>query len=98
MRGLVILLILIVAVFAPALDFDDVYNVETFSLENATVEEINSSHNQGEEAYVVNLSTKKYHLSSCRYATSKNENNLDLFNDEEFLIKHGYQGCKKCIK
>lgn len=96
MRGLVIFIILVIAVFAPVFRYPSIHE-NTILIENESVKEVNFEHECG-QTYIVNLSTKKYHIPDCRYATSKDENNLCSFNDEEFLVKHGYQGCKKCIK
>ena len=43
---------------------------------------------------VINPSTKKIHLSSCRYATGDNVKTTDKTKDQ--LIKEGYEACKTC--
>ncbi|MBQ7353363.1 MAG: hypothetical protein IJW54_05090 [Clostridia bacterium] len=46
------------------------------------------------QEFIVNTSTKKYHLPSCRYASDPN---LEKWNDESFLIDRGYSSCKACM-
>ncbi len=46
--------------------------------------------------YVVNKSTKKFHLESCRYAKNSNTNSLTKSTDRSTLINEGYSPCKIC--
>lgn len=47
-----------------------------------------------EQEFIVNTSTKRYHLPSCRYAS---DSNLEKWYDESFLIDRGYSSCKICM-
>ncbi|MCR4590289.1 MAG: DUF4236 domain-containing protein [Lachnospiraceae bacterium] len=44
--------------------------------------------------YVINTSTKKFHLSSCRYATGDNVKTVNKSKSD--LINEGYEACKTC--
>ena len=47
--------------------------------------------------YVLNTSTKKFHLSSCRYADTIKETNKEITKkNRENLIDSGYSPCQKC--
>jgi len=46
------------------------------------------------ETYVINTSTKKYHLSTCRYA--KGDNVKTVKESKVQLENKGYQACKTC--
>ncbi len=46
--------------------------------------------------YVVNKTTKKFHLESCQYAKSSSTANLSKTTDREGLINEGCSPCKKC--
>ncbi len=46
------------------------------------------------ETYVINTSTKKYHLSTCRYA--KGDNVKSVKESKAQLEKEGYQACRTC--
>lgn len=46
--------------------------------------------------YVVNKSTKKFHLESCRYAKNSNTSSLMKSTDRSTLINDGYSPCKIC--
>ena len=46
------------------------------------------------ETYVINTSTKKYHLSTCRYA--KGDNVKSVQESKTQLEKEGYTACKTC--
>ncbi len=45
-------------------------------------------------SYVINTSTKKIHLPSCRYATGDNVKTVNK--SKEQLLKEGYELCKTC--
>ena len=46
------------------------------------------------ETFVINTSTKKYHLSTCRYA--KGDNVKSVKESKAQLEKEGYQACRTC--
>lgn len=46
--------------------------------------------------YVVNKTTKKFHLESCRYAKGSNTSSLAKVTDRNVLINDGYSPCKIC--
>ena len=56
------------------------------------------SHITGNIVYVANISSRTYHLSSCRYANSLKEENKHITTDLEFLTLREYTPCKICIK
>ena len=93
-RWLVIVILLMVLLIPQAIKF---LESEFYLAENNVATEINSEHELDDATFVVNMKTKKYHLSSCKYADVKDPNDLSSFRDEDFLMKHGYQPCEKCI-
>ncbi len=46
--------------------------------------------------YFANKNTKKFHLSSCRWAKSIKDENLHKSYNRELLISDGYEPCKTC--
>lgn len=46
--------------------------------------------------YFANKNTKKFHLSSCRWAKSIKDENLYKSYNRELLISDGYEPCKTC--
>ncbi len=52
--------------------------------------------NQQNIKYYANINTKKFHLESCRYSTSKNKNNIMCTTDRSRLLKDNYIPCKIC--
>lgn len=46
--------------------------------------------------YFANKNTKKFHLSTCRYAKSIKEENLSKSKNRKLLISDGYVPCKSC--
>ena len=46
--------------------------------------------------YYANISTKKFHLETCRYSKSKKSGNIITSSSREGLIKKGYSPCKIC--
>jgi hypothetical protein len=67
------------------------------SIKSKIVEEVDTNHYGENTKLIVNLNSKKYHLPTCKYATVKDEKDLTSLDDEDFLIKHGYDHCEKCI-
>lgn len=49
-----------------------------------------------ESGYVINLSSKKLHLPSCKYAKSMSEKNRGYIESREKAIELGYVPCKVC--
>lgn len=45
---------------------------------------------------VVNTSTKKYHVPSCKSVKSMKDKNKGYSSDAAYLESHGYQACKNC--
>jgi hypothetical protein len=85
---LVVLMIYFITFFLPS---------HTTTIESQEEKELNAEHVQGDVNLVVNLKSKKYHLFTCKYATVKDESDIIKTYDEEFLMKHGYEPCQKCI-
>lgn len=52
---------------------------------------------EGEIEYVVNISSRSYHLSSCYIAKSIKEENKVVTKDINFITEREYTPCKKCI-
>ena len=52
---------------------------------------------EGEIEYVVNVSSRSYHLSSCYIAKSIKEENKVITKDIDFITEREYTPCKKCI-
>lgn len=48
------------------------------------------------ETYCVNIKTKKFHKSDCRYAVNSNQENIRTEQDRNLLISEGYSPCKVC--
>ncbi len=53
----------------------------------------------GDETYVVNRKTHKFHLESCTYAISMSEENREEYQgDVSWLTDNGFEPCKVCLK
>lgn len=46
--------------------------------------------------YFANTNTKKFHLSTCRWATSIKKENLYKSYNRQLLISDGFDPCKTC--
>lgn len=46
--------------------------------------------------YYCNISTKKFHLETCRYSKSKKSGNIIISENRADLIDKGYSPCKIC--
>jgi len=46
--------------------------------------------------YFANKNTKKFHISTCRWAKSIKDENLYKSYNRELLISDGYEPCKTC--
>ncbi len=51
----------------------------------------------GEILYIVNTSTRSYHLPSCYILKNTKEENKRETYDIDFLVERGYTPCKICI-
>lgn len=51
----------------------------------------------GEILYVVNTSTRSYHLPSCYILKNTKEENKSQTYDIDFLTERGYTPCKICL-
>ena len=51
-----------------------------------------------DEIYIVNMSTKTYHLPECTYAKNMKEENREESSNLSALNKKGYKPCSRCIK
>ena len=56
------------------------------------------SNNTTTSGYVANLSTKKFHRSSCHEINKMNESNKGFYSSDQYqtIINKGFVGCKKC--
>ncbi len=59
-------------------------------------EGVESNSNTEKIEYFANMKSKKFHLSSCHWATSMNEENLYKSYNRNLLISDGYEPCKTC--
>lgn len=51
----------------------------------------------GQETYILNRNTKKFHLPSCSSAEDiKSENRAEFYGTREELLEAGYDACKRC--
>ena len=64
---------------------------------NAESKEPYSSSNTGDTLYIVNISSRSYHLPSCYILKNTKEENKEETYDIEFLTERGYTPCKICI-
>lgn len=60
-------------------------------------EQFNTDIVQQEQLYVVNVSTRSYHLPSCYIVNNIKEENKQETYDKNFLVERGYSPCKICI-
>lgn len=68
---------------------------ESHAAEDTNVQE--ASHPTGEQTYIVNENTKKFHLPSCSSVKDMNSGNKREFTgDRQELLDEGYSACKTC--
>ena len=53
---------------------------------------------KSDEIYVVNISSKRYHLPSCTYAKNIKEENREESASLSALYEKGYTPCSRCIE
>ena len=51
---------------------------------------------KGDGVYYVNISTKKFHKSTCKYSKSSNPENIRIYYNRSKLAADGYSACKVC--
>lgn len=51
---------------------------------------------EGNEIYIANSSSKKFHTPSCSYATKMKAENKREYSSRQRLIAEGYEPCKSC--
>ena len=77
-----------------------VYNVQpgiTIDYATGTSSLADTSADQGEITYILNVSGKKFHLPDCSSVeTMKAENKEEYHSTREYLILQGYEPCGKC--
>ncbi|MBO5338994.1 MAG: hypothetical protein J6A96_04770 [Clostridia bacterium] len=56
-----------------------------------------STNTTGDTLYIVNISTRSYHLPSCYILNNTKEENKRETYDIEFLTEREYTPCKICI-
>lgn len=66
-------------------------------IENEALETTFSREEKGEYVYVLNISTKKYHLQSCEYAINMSSENRYETSSMHYIMDRNYQPCKICI-
>ena len=57
---------------------------------------IENSENEFNIQFFANKNTKKFHLSTCRWAKSIKDENRYISYNRELLISDGYEPCKTC--
>lgn len=68
---------------------------ESHASEDTNIQE--TSQSTGEQAYIVNENTKKFHLPSCSSVKDMNSGNKREFTgDRQELLDEGYSTCKTC--
>lgn len=68
---------------------------ESHASEDTNIQE--TSQSTGEQAYIVNENTKKFHLPSCSSVKDMNSGNKREFTgDRQELLDEGYSACKTC--
>ena len=72
-------------------------STQTVGTSEATDEEEDSTDPTGSITYVLNVGTKKFHLSTCSSATEiKAENRKESNESRDALIAQGYAPCGRC--
>lgn len=62
-----------------------------------TISTLETTAAEAEFAYIINVSTGKFHYPDCPSVKQMNENNKRKYvGDRENLISHGYEPCKRC--
>ena len=69
----------------------------SYEIHNDTENPYPESESIVDETYIVNMSTKKYHLPSCTYAQNIKEENREESNNLYALQEKGYKPCSRCI-
>lgn len=68
---------------------------ESHASEDTNIQE--TSQSTGEQTYIVNENTKKFHLPSCSSVKDMNSGNIREFTgDRQELLDEGYSACKTC--
>lgn len=68
---------------------------ESHASEDTNIQE--TSQSTGEQTYIVNENTKKFHLPSCSSVKDMNSGNkLEFTGDRQELLDEGYSACKTC--
>ena len=76
-------------------DEETAATVNGYKTENSSAAEGGQTDNSA-YSYYANVSSKKFHLSSCSYAKQINEENLKRTNNRDELVSSGFTACKKC--
>lgn len=73
---------------------DSSYNGETVAEEESAVQP-----QQGDQTYILNNNSMKYHLPDCSSVDKMSEKNKEEYNgNTEYLESIGYEPCKNCIQ
>lgn len=73
---------------------DSSYNCETVAEEESAVQP-----QQGDQTYILNNNSMKYHLPDCSSVDKMSEKNKEEYNgNTEYLESIGYEPCKNCIQ
>lgn len=73
--------------------------LETESNESTASQKSNGTSTLPEQytgKYIANLSTKKFHKPTCRYAINIDESKVKVYENRQDLIDEGYTPCKIC--
>ena len=66
-------------------------------IENESLPQIGNKDMDNEYTFVLNTSTKTYHISTCRYAININKDSIEECGDLEFIRTRGYKPCSTCL-
>ena len=81
----------------PVVPSDPLPSIVTTTTTATTTTTITTAITPTETTYVLNISSKKFHLTDCRYANDISEKNKQSFSGtREQLIDEGYTPCGNC--
>ncbi len=70
--------------------------VNGYKMPEANNTQTASENNPSQIKYIANTSTKKFHLTDCRYVVNMKEDFRKEAADKEALLREGYAACKAC--
>ena len=82
--------------FTPGL-FRDSENGYILLQNDKLIQPVETTAQESEPQYVLNLSSRKYHKKDCIHADSISDKNSYKTSDMEYIISHGYTKCSVCF-